>query len=159
MTDLLMKGYAAFSPCMVYRYDLIREWDSAGPTFLGIWLNPSTADAEITDPTTTKMMRRAKRDGYGRYVAVNLFAVRSPKPTFMKAHAKPVGPVNDYYIQGHVTRAINDGGVIVVGWGNDGAHLARNGEIMWMLKRRGIQPKCFHINEKTGQPKHPTHTV
>ena len=57
---------ATISKDGLYRYSLERVWDPSKPTALFICLNPSTADAEIDDPTVRKMVGFAKRFGYGR---------------------------------------------------------------------------------------------
>lgn len=158
MTDLLTKGYAAFSPCMTYRYDLVRVWDDTLPTFMVIMLNPSTADAEKDDPTTRKCLRYARDNGCGRYVAVNLFAFRSPEPKVMKAHEATSGTIMIAlcYVEQHIEIAAKSGGPIVVAWGNDGAHNYEHKAMLDRLKRAGVEPLCFGVNNN-GQPKHPTY--
>src|SRR5690349_21188818 len=81
-----------------YRYRLDRWWDRALPPLIYIMLNPSTADAERDDATIRVCMGRAKNEGCGGIVVVNLFAYRATKPEDMKRAADPVGPNNDWYI-------------------------------------------------------------
>jgi len=158
MTDLLTKGYAAFSPCMTYRYDLVRVWDDTLPTFMVIMLNPSTADAEKDDPTTRKCLRYARENGCGRYVAVNLFAFRSPEPKVMKAREDATGgSIAALYILRHLEIARESKGFIVVAWGNDGEHQGQDSAMLEQLWARHFNPLCFGVNEKTGMPKHPTY--
>lgn len=156
MNDLFNRGYCQFSACGLFRYDLVRLWDDTRPTFLIIMLNPSTADADKTDPTTTKCLHYANIQNCGRYVAVNLFGFRSPKPSVMKKATDPVGPDNDHWIESHLLIVKKYGGVVIVAWGNDGKHMNRDAAMMDMLDRMEIKPLCFGVNQN-GTPKHPTY--
>lgn len=86
---------ASISPCGLYRYSLERWWDTSCYARYYIMLNPSTADAEVDDPTIRRCMGLAKRDRFGGIVVLNLFAFRATSPADMKAAADPVGPEND----------------------------------------------------------------
>ena len=66
-----MVSTATLSPCGVYRYDLTRVWDRQRPLCLFLMLNPSTADAERSDPTVTRCLNYAHAWGYGgQYIMV-----------------------------------------------------------------------------------------
>lgn len=138
---------ADFSPCGTYRYTLKRTWDDSLPSLLCVLLNPSTADAEHDDPTNTKVMRWAMRNGYGRLTFCNLFAYRSPYPEFMKRYPEPIGPANNSVI----ARELRLHDMVVAGWGNDGDHMGRDRVVisMWRIWH------CFRINDATLQPMHP----
>ena len=104
---------AVFSPCRTWRYSLWRQWDDDLPKIAAVLLNPSTADAEHDDPTTTFMMNWARRHGYGDYMAVNLFALVGTDPDCLIRHPDPVGPVNDLAI----TKAVQRADAVLVAWG------------------------------------------
>lgn len=91
--------WATISPDGQYRYDLGRRWGE-GPLLAFVMLNPSTADAEVDDPTIRRCVGFAKREGCGGIIVRNLFAFRTPSPKALKAAAK--------------------GGVDIVGHGNWG---------------------------------------
>lgn len=46
-----MKRDAILSPCRTYRYELTRRWQEGSQLAGWIMLNPSTADANIDDPS------------------------------------------------------------------------------------------------------------
>jgi hypothetical protein len=138
----------------VYRSDLTRTWDDALPVMVWVMLNPSTADHEIDDPTILACMDFARRNGCGGIVVVNLFAVRSPHPKVMKAHAAPIGPSNDAFLQRHFVDAAADGGLVIAAWGTGGDHLGRAAEVRAMVEKWGLTLHCFGVT-KDGHPKHP----
>ena len=103
---------AVLSACGTYRYRLDRWWDD-GTCVTWLMLNPSTADATIDDPTIRKCMGFSKRWGFGRMIAVNLFALRATDPRKLAKNTDPVGPENDWYIR----QAFKDSRQVVCAWG------------------------------------------
>jgi hypothetical protein len=97
---------AVFSPDQKYRYVLWREWSGHPRRLVVIGLNPSTADATKNDPTVTRCINFAKREGCGGMIMLNLFAFRATDPGVMMEAADPVGPENDKYILAHASRTI-----------------------------------------------------
>jgi hypothetical protein len=83
---------AVISDCGRYRYSLGRRW-GRGPVLAWVMLNPSTADAEVDDPTIRRCI------GYGRAWGfegiVDLFALRATYPREVSRAAEPIGPAND----------------------------------------------------------------
>lgn len=155
--DLFIEKRALFSKCGVYRYDLVRNWDESKPLFLIIMLNPSTADDEKDDPTTTKCLRYARENGCGSYVAVNLFAYRSPYPKDMLKAKEPIGKDAQAHIDGWLLKAsVTLGSIVVTAWGNNGNYKSRDKHLMESIRHFGIKPLCFGVN-KNGSPKHPTY--
>jgi len=74
-----MKRGATYSPCNALRFTLTREW-GPGPSVCYIGHNPSTAGHEKEDPTSLAWIHFAQAQGFGRYVAVNLYPFRSSDP-------------------------------------------------------------------------------
>lgn len=104
---------AVISECGTYRYWLERG-EAAAPYVAWVLANPSTADAELDDPTVRKARGFTERWGYKRFVFVNCFAGRSTKPKGLLAMSDPVGPEN--YMA--VGKALGGAALIVVAWGN-----------------------------------------
>ncbi len=136
---------AAFSPCGRYRYGLWRRW-GAGQAALFIGLNPSTADAEIDDPTVRRCMRFARDWGYAGLLVANLFGLRSTDPRGLRGLRDPIGPDNDAWIARYQEQA----GLVVAAWGAGGALNGRDRAVLAMLKT----PRCLG-KTKAGAPRHP----
>jgi hypothetical protein len=83
MSDLFMRRTAIISECGRYRYRLTREWGD-GPLLTFAMLNPSTANAEIDDPTIRRCMSFGRREGASGISVFNLFA--QPTPRGLLAH-------------------------------------------------------------------------
>lgn len=143
---------ALISACERYRYLLRRSW-SAGPTVAFVMLNPSTADAQIDDPTIRRCCGFARTWGFGAVDVVNLFAWRSTEPKALLAAADPIGPWND----DHVRVAVSMARLVVVGWGAAGpAKLrelvrARAAAVAPLL---GDSARCLG-RTADGSPRHP----
>lgn len=104
---------AVISECGTYRYWLERG-PAGAPYVAWVLANPSTADAELDDPTVRKARGFTHRWGYRRFVFVNLFAGRSTNPKGLLKMADPMGPMNATYI----ARALGGADKIVFAWGN-----------------------------------------
>jgi hypothetical protein len=151
-------GTATFSPCERYRYTLRREWPQlrVEPTdhlqVAFIMLNPSTATADVDDPTVAKCGRFARAWDADQLLVVNLFAWRATDPRDMKAAADPVGPMNDEAIR----MAVRDSSIVVCAWGNHGSHLARSAQVISMLRHDGLGDRLKYLKlNKSGEPQHP----
>jgi len=94
MTDLLLQRGAVISPCGLYRYSLTRTWSAALPLPF-VMLNPSTADADIDDPTIRRCMAFARREHAGGIIVANVFAYRATSPADLWKATDPFGPWND----------------------------------------------------------------
>lgn len=140
-------AWAIFSECEQYRYELGRRWGDGDP-LVAICLNPSTATHEVSDPTVTRMIKRAQSWGYGAFVMLNLFAYRATDPRQMKAQAEPVGVMNDLAIHGHIKHDI------ICGWGCHGSHQGRDKTVLGMLRKAGARIHYLELT-KHGHPKHP----
>ena len=121
MTDFALKKSAEISECGQYRYRLSRRWGPGLPT-LFIMLNPSTADAEIDDPTIRRCMGFAKSWGRDGIEVVNLFAFQATSPKDMQTAADPVGPENEV----HVEEAVAECFEVICAWGAHGSFKAQD---------------------------------
>lgn len=152
-----MNSGAAFSPDQLYRYDLWRTWDESKGFVLYILLNPSTADANLDDPTITRCQRRAMKLGYGGIHVVNLFAWRSTDPLQLGKVSDPVGGmVNDATIIGAAEAAK----LVICGWGVQHSQPLksllhhRSAEVKQLLRDAGIKLYALKLT-MGGEPRHP----
>ena len=154
MTRLFEHSSAIISDCGTYRYELRRVWDDSLPPYVSGMLNPSTADAELDDPTITRNLRRAVSMGFGSLIVWNLGAGRSSDPKIWKALADPIGPENDKHIRRILVECRDRRGVAVVGWGNHGTFMKRDKIVSDLARELGVEHMCLG-KTKSGQPKHP----
>jgi hypothetical protein len=133
------------SDCGKYRYHLERGED---PRVAWVMLNPSTADAELDDPTLRKCMGFTKDWGYGGVALGNVYAYRTPLPDVLfKAECDIVGPHN------HVAlAALAEAPLRVVAWGRH----ARPDDVARVMHALGTKRPvwCLGVNQD-GSPKHP----
>lgn len=142
---------ATLSGCGRYRYWLERCWQDDGGDYLNfIMLNPSTADAEVDDPTVRKCMGFARRLGYIGVHVVNLFAFRATDPRDLPCPHIAVGPENDLCIEAAELSAART----IVAWGAKANEIApmRVRGVLAMLKPD--RTFCLGLNAD-GSPKHP----
>lgn len=149
MSDLLENRGARLSDCGTYRYRLWRIWNPCVAPLVFCMLNPSTADAEVDDPTVSRCKERARRLGYGGLEVVNLFALRSTDPKALYRHADPVGPENDAAILAAAER-----GNLICAWGNHGKLRGRASAVLAMLRAAGLPALALRVS-KDGHPSHP----
>lgn len=138
----------------LFRYLLWRVWDDSLPLLIFIMLNPSTADEDNNDPTVERCERRARRDGFGGVMVLNIFAFRATDPKDMKAAEDPIGDKNDYFIRSMMVKAREHGDTIVVAWGSHGVYLARASQVAAFAKELGVQLYALGLT-KDYEPRHP----
>ena len=139
----IMKKHAIISKDNKYRYQLSRIWDDEKPKVLFIMLNPSTADADVDDPTIRRVVNFAKSWVYGGVFVGNLYAFRSTNPKSLRYTDNPIGKDNIQHIQsliGLVER-------VIYAWGN------KKKEPDWLYSLVD-SPYCIDVSKK-GIPKHP----
>ena len=144
---------ALFSPCNRYRYTLWREWDEkwkiTDGQVLFIMLNPSTADAQVLDPTVRRCLGYAMDWGFKRMMVANLFALRSTDPAALRQEQDPVGPDNDLAISvGAATSTL-----VVAAWGTHGTLKGRDQTVIEII-RKWKDLYCLTLT-KEGIPGHP----
>ena len=138
-----MKKDAKLSDDKLYRYQLSRIWDEDKPTVLFIMLNPSTADADVDDPTIRRVINFAKSWNYGGVFVVNLYAFRSTDPKRLREIDDPRGKDNKTHIQ-DLLKSVDK---VIYAWGN------KEKEPEW-LRELVKKPFCIALSTK-GIPKHP----
>jgi hypothetical protein len=142
--------YAEISECGRYRYTLGRQWGD-GPLVTFVMLNPSTADAEMDDPTIRRCLGFARSWGAGALHVVNLYALRSTDPAALWVVPDPVGPDNDRHLAQHAHLAVRDGAPIVAAWGAN----ARQDRVAAVRALPGMDRlQCLGVT-KDGAPRHP----
>lgn len=163
---------AHLSACGKYRYQLDREWRGVAPNenwrwfgakdggghelgepkaCLFVMLNPSTADANVDDPTIRRCVGFAKRFKFDLLQVVNLFAYRATDPQEvlkMTGDGDPIGPENQDFIEDCAGRA----GLIICAWGAHGGHIDQDETALGWL---GDRPKFALGLSKDGHPRHP----
>jgi hypothetical protein len=148
-----MTKYEYIGACIddteLYRYSLLRIWNSVKPHVVFIMLNPSTADASRDDATIKKCCRLADKWGYGGIVVVNLFGFRSSNPKALLTAGDPVGPENDRYIRD----AVASSALIIAAWGNHGKIKNRDEQVTKLISDK-YNLYCLAVNQN-GSPKHP----
>lgn len=144
-------GSADFSPDGRYRWSLTREWDARKRLVNFVMLNPSTADAEHNDPTTTRCIDFARRLDFGRLVLTNLYAWRATDPRDLDIAQDPVGELNDFTITYEARRADQ----VVVAWGAiASSRTPRARQVVGLLRAAGVQLYALGTTQ-SGQPRHP----
>src|SRR3546814_11714 len=149
----MQKG-AIISECGKYRYRLWRIWDDTKPQCMFIMLNPSTADADLDDPTIRRCIGFAKSWGYGGLQVCNLFAYRSTEPRELLKVFHPGGLENIW----HLREAAAVCEIVVCSWGNHAiVDKLMKGKSEYALLAE-FPPEKLHyieISLVTLRPKHP----
>lgn len=147
----VMNRSAKISSCGLYRYRLDRWWaDGARAVF--IMLNPSTADAEIDDPTIRRCIGFARAWRAPGLTVVNLFAFRATDPEALRGAAAPIGPENDETIAAVAYEAADKR--VVAAWGTHSFIGGRGYQARKIVKASGSMLCCLG-RTKEGNPRHP----
>lgn len=143
---------AHLSTCGLYRYQLSRLWglEHALPF---VMLNPSTADADIDDPTIRRCVGFARREGAGGIIVSNVYAFRATSPADMKAAVDPFGPDNDLWLNTLADWAARANRSIVCAWGTNADENAVK-RTMRSLRTFGATTVCLG-KTAGGHPRHP----
>ena len=95
-----------------------------------IGLNPSLSNSTYIDNTTRKIIKICTKYNYGNLIIINLFALISKTPDKLLTHKKPVGYLNNKYINKSLNYwSENKNCHLWLGWGNKGMILNRNNKI------------------------------
>lgn len=136
-----------------YRYTLNRIWGHPHDLVTWIMLNPSTADANLDDPTIRRCIGFARAWGHGGITVVNIYAYRATKPADLWKAGDPTGPKNDETLRQALDQAARNGTPVIAAWG---AHVGEySGHWVYALAHaRGVQLLALGTT-KAGQPRHP----
>lgn len=146
---------AVISKDRTYRYWLERDlpWsfyvgEGVAPETMCafVMLNPSTADAELDDPTIRRCRHFATALCASKLVVANLYAYRATQPKALRGAADPVGPDNDRYLL-DALRAQH----VIVAWG---AH-AEPERVEHFRALAGTTPLWCLGTTQAGAPRHP----
>lgn len=117
-------------------------------------INPSTADADLDDPTIDRVQAVCTRFGFGRAIIGNLFALCTSDVGALAQAADPVGPENDRHLEG----LAHEADIVVVAWGAPGkfpnGYANRWRDVVRILEGVGKPLHCLtHL--VSGHPRHP----
>jgi hypothetical protein len=150
-----VRGAAQITDCGRYRHSLRRDWTPAGQkprAILFVGLNPSVADAEMSDPTCHRELTFARDWGFSLYLKGNILDWRATSPRDLP-HGTDLArsPRNLEVLTGLALEA----DVIVMATGNVPDRFAWiEAESRIILSASGRPLMCFGLN-KTGFAKHP----
>lgn len=155
----------------LYRYALRRVWlrppKCIGGAVMFIGHNPSTADAQVNDPTIRRMMEFAARWGYGRMSVVNLLPIRTSNPVSAHEWYNAKWPIDDWFkgqgaagallknAQAIITEA-EDAAKVVACWGAIAKDIVNLSDDIRTFMAKIGQP--LHIFRLT-QDSHPAHPL
>jgi hypothetical protein len=145
-----MNRSAVISEDGLYRYRLDR-WCGDGPRVVWVLLNPSTADADVDDPTIRRVMRFSRDWGYDGCTVLNVYAWRATKPSDLPdSDERAAGPLWNKHFQEAVTIMTP----VVAAWG---AHATRACQDLGtvLAKRKALAPTLCLGLTKDGHPRHP----
>lgn len=144
-----MKRDALISDCGKYRYWLTRAWDDERPTCAFVMLNPSTADADIDDPTIRKCIGFAQRLGFGGIVVVNLYSYRATKPTALRG-VERCGPEHYRWID----LKLRTCPTVICAWGANARGFSEPKAMLVLLRDLYHRPVALRLLAD-GTPEHP----
>lgn len=147
---------ALLSACDKYRYTLQR-FKNVGPgnRLIFVMLNPSTADAEVDDPTIRRCLGFTERLGFSAMEVVNLYAYRATNPKELLTAEDPIGPENKFFLDEALLEISKEwGSKMICAWGNN-ASKERVAEFLGDVKSFGID--IYRLGDLTakGMPRHP----
>lgn len=127
-----------------------------------VGLNPSTADADVDDPTIRRMVNFAHREGAGEIQVINLFTLRATDPKSLWATPALDRLCDAAAFQEAIAAACARADTAILCWGAgqatkkaDKKVLSLAAEIMIEdLRDHGMVLRCFG-RTKDDQPKHP----
>lgn len=149
--DIVPLAGAGLSDCGHYRYWLARTWNPGAGILCWIMLNPSTADANVDDPTIRRCIGFARTWEYGGIEVVNLFGYRATNPADLeRCPVDVVGRDNRHHIRAMSNRCP----IVIAAWG---AHPQATPLVVRMTLAALVgQTQLYVLGlTKAGAPRHP----
>lgn len=150
-----VEGGALFSACGRYRQALTRDWTPRGTpprAVLFIGMNPSVADADVSDPTCHRELGFARAWGFTRYLKGNMLDWRATSPGDLPTDPeRACSPENLPALE----EMAREAEVVVMAYGK--LHKRYDGIVSGVIARMaasGTPLKCLGLN-KDGSAKHP----
>ncbi len=140
-----------------YRYHLTRRWGPKIDTVVWVMLNPSTADADVDDPTIRRCISFSAELGADSLRVVNLYAYRATDPKHLLAVEDPVGPMNNTVIRETLLAARAMRSPVIGAWGAN-ARADRVSEFVTIADECRVPLHCLGIT-KSGMPRHPLYVL
>lgn len=148
---------AIISGCGRYRYSLTRQWGDE-PLLPFVMLNPSTADADIDDPTIRRCIGFARREGAGGIIVANLFGLRATDPRELMLAGDAFGPNNEEHIWNLACKAHATYMPIVCAWGERGDLMGAARRAMGLMVLAMAPMVCLGRTAH-GHPRHPLYVA
>lgn len=140
-----------------YRYHLTRRWGPKIDTVVWVMLNPSTADADVDDPTIRRCISFSAELGADSLRVVNLYAYRATDPKHLLAVEDPVGPMDNTVIRETLLAARAMRSPVIGAWGVN-ARADRVSEFVTIADECRVPLHCLGIT-KSGMPRHPLYVL
>lgn len=149
-------AWAIFSEDQRCRFELGRVLAPEGPRMLFVMLNPSTATAEVSDPTITRCMGFARREKCGTLVVCNLSAWRATLPATLWAEYEQ-WQHTQYENLETIFQGMKTADMIVCAWGSHGgrAELVRQKVAIHAKACELGKPLLCLGTTNAGEPRHP----
>lgn len=147
---------ALLSPCDKYRYTL-KRFKNVGPgnRLIFVMLNPSTADAEVDDPTIRRCLGFTESLGFSEMEVVNLYAYRATNPKELLLAEDPMGPLNRLFLNEALLEISEGwGSKMICAWG-DNASKEIVSKFLADVKSFGIDIHRLGDLTGKGMPRHP----
>lgn len=150
-----MRRAATLSDDGRFRWTLERQWGN-GPYVCWVMLNPSTADAEVDDPTIRSIVERSEEWGFHRLVVVNLYPIRASDPQVARRWASTGEFLAEAKNRELVVGAVWDAGITLAAWGAAPWAAQQADRLLAEINNRmpGRVLYCLGTTS-SGAPKHP----
>ena len=130
MKDYIYERNCLKSKSKEYRWSLSFKISKSNKEIIFIGLNPSLSDSIYIDNTTKKIIKICKKHNYGKIKIINLFALISTTPDKLLIHKKPIGYLNNRFINKNLKFwSENKNCDLWLGWGNNGTFLKRDQKV------------------------------